>query len=64
MLSKGKAIIRAFIRDERGDILQTGIIVGIFAVLAVGGLMFLAPKIKAMFEKSGAALDNGSGYSY
>jgi Flp pilus assembly pilin Flp len=50
--------------DESGDILQVGIIMGILAVIAVGALVFMGPKIKAMFDKSGAALGEGKGVGY
>ena len=34
---------------------------GILAVIAVGALVYMGPKIKAMFDKSGSALDQGKG---
>lgn len=62
-----KNIFRKFMEfhnNERGDIVQTGIILGILAVVAVGALLFLQPKIKAMFNKTGDALDQGNATSY
>lgn len=53
-----------FHKDENGDIMQTGIIMGILAVVAVGALVFLGPKIKAMFDKAGGALDQGNATTY
>lgn len=56
--------VKQFHNDEKGDIVQTGIILGILSVIAVGALVFMGPKIKAMFTKSGNALDQGSAASY
>ncbi|MBO8160672.1 MAG: hypothetical protein H0Z24_03465 [Thermosipho sp. (in: Bacteria)] len=56
--------IKKFHMDESGDIMQTGIIVGMFATIAVGALYFLGPKIKQMFVKAGNELDNSSNYTY
>jgi Flp pilus assembly protein, pilin Flp len=56
--------IKQFHNDEQGDIVQYGIIIGILAVISVGALVFLSPKIKQMFDKGGAALDEGNGVSY
>ena len=53
-----------FHKNEDGDIVQTGIIVGIMATIAVGALIFLGPKIKQMFDKAGSELDKASGVSY
>ena len=49
--------IKKFHNDENGDIVQTGIIIGILATIAVGALVILGPKITALFTKGGAALD-------
>lgn len=54
----------AFHSDENGDIVQTGIIIGILAVMAVGALVFLQPKIKGMFDKAGDALDEAERTTY
>jgi len=51
-------------KDESGDILQVGIVMGILAVIAVGALVYMGPKIKSMFNKSGSALDQGKDVSY
>lgn len=56
--------VKGFYKDESGDILQVGIIMGILAVIAVGALVYMGPKIKAMFDKSGSALDQGKGVKY
>ena len=53
-----------FYRDERGDIVQTAIIVAIMATIAIGGLVFLGPKIKSNFTKTGNELDTGSNFGY
>ena len=56
--------IKKFHEDEQGDIVQTGIIIGIMAVISVGALVFLGPKIKSMFDKAGGALDQGNATGY
>lgn len=56
--------VKQFHNDENGDIVQTGIILGILSVVAVGALVFMGPKIKAMFTKSGNALDQGNAVGY
>lgn len=56
--------VKDFYLDESGDILQVGIVMGILAVIAVGALVYIGPKIKAMFDKSGSALDQGKNVSY
>ena len=57
-------LVKKFHQDENGDIVQTGIIIGILAVVAVGALVFIGPKIKTMFTKGGDALDQGSATGY
>ena len=57
-------MVKQFHQDEKGDIVQTGIIIGILAVVAVGALVFIGPKIKAMFTKGGGALDQGAATGY
>jgi len=56
--------IKQFHNDEQGDIVQTGIIIGILAVVAVGALVFIGPKIKTMFTKGGDSLDQGASVGY
>ena len=58
------AKVKKFHKNERGDIVQTGIIIGILAVVAVGAMVFIGPKIKTMFTSGGNALDQGSQQSY
>lgn len=64
MLKRTLKEIRKFHNDENGDIVQTSIIIGIFAIVAVGALVFVGPKVKAMFDRAGDSLDDGAGYSY
>ena len=64
MMEKVFKDIKKFHENEDGDIVQTAIIIGIFAVIAIGALVFLGPKVKAMFDKAGESLDEGAGYSY
>lgn len=56
--------VKKFNNDESGDIVQTCLIIGILAVIALGGLKFISPKIKQLFDKGGAALDDGNGVTY
>ncbi len=64
MSNKTKETLIQLWKDESGDILQNAIIMAILAVVAVGGLMFVAPKIKSLFTKTGGQLDSAGGYSY
>lgn len=59
-----KEVFMNFHKDEDGDVVQTGIVIGIFATLAVGAYVFLQPKIKAMFDKGGDALDEAESLEY
>ena len=43
---------------------QTAILTAVFAVMAIGGYLFLAPKVKDLFSKAGSELDKGSKYKY
>ena len=54
--------ILQFHNDEDGDIVQTAIIIGIFAVIAIGALQFVGPKVKEMFNRAGESLDDGASY--
>lgn len=56
--------VKGFYKDESGDILQVGIVMGILAVIAVGALVFLGPKIKSMFSHTGAQLDKAQQVTY
>ncbi|MHB1126973.1 MAG: hypothetical protein ACYC2T_08455 [Bacillota bacterium] len=58
MLRRAGRKIVAFHRDEKGDLLQTAIIMGILGALAVGALYLLGPKIKTLFENTGGELDS------
>lgn len=49
--------IKAFHRDDSGDIVQTGIIIGLFAAIAVAAIVFLRPIIGDMFNSIGGELD-------
>lgn len=64
MINNVKSKLKEFHNNEEGDIVQTSIIIGIFAVIAIGALVFLGPKVKAMFTKAGTSLDSGAKYSY
>lgn len=56
--------LKVFHENENGDIVQTSIIIGVFAVLAIGALTFLGPKIKSMFDQAGKSLDGGAKIKY
>ncbi len=64
MLKNAIEDLKRFHNNEDGDIVQTAIIIGIFAVLAIGALVFLGPKVKAMFDRAGESLDEGAGFTY
>lgn len=53
-----------FHKDDKGDVVQTAITIAIFAVLAVGGYLFLAPRVKDLFNKAGNELDKSGGFNY
>jgi len=63
-MKKALLMLKRFHKDESGDIVQTGIIMAILAALAVGALVFLGPKIKDMFTKTGGELDDATNYTY
>lgn len=56
--------LKQFHTDEEGTTVETGLIYGIMAVIAIGGLVYVGPKIKAMFTKGGTALDQGAAVNY
>lgn len=57
-------LVKKFHNDEEGGIVETGIIIGILAVISLGALVYLNPKIKQMFTKGGDALDQGNSVNY
>ena len=56
--------IKSFHKNDSGDVVQTAILTAVFAVIAIGGYLFLAPKVKSLFNKAGSELDKGSSYKY
>lgn len=58
------AKVKKFHEDDAGDVVQTAILTAVFAVLAVGGYIFLAPKVKGLFNKAGNELDRGDSFTY
>ncbi len=56
--------IKSFHKNDSGDVVQTAILTAVFAVLAIGGYLFLGPKVKNLFTKAGSELDKGSSYKY
>lgn len=52
-----KKLIR-FLKDENGQgMVEYGLIIGLIAVVVIGALIILGPKIKGMFEGIGEALE-------
>lgn len=56
--------IRSFHKNDSGDVVQTAILTAVFAVMAIGGYLFLAPRVKSLFDKAGSELNKGSRYEY
>ena len=56
--------IKSFHKNDSGYVVQTAILTAVFAVLAIGGYLFLGPKVKNLFTKAGSELDKGSSYKY
>lgn len=50
--------VMPFLRNERGDIVQTGIIIGILAILAFVVLSMLREPIRGVFDRIKEHLDN------
>ena len=47
-----------FLKDENGQgMVEYGLIIGLIAVVVVGALVLLGPKIKTMYEGIAAELD-------
>lgn len=63
MMSTLKTKVMAFHKDEQGDIVQTGIVLGILAVLALGAMMFLRAPIERLFTRAGSEIDNAAGFT-
>lgn len=52
-----KKLIR-FLKDENGQgMVEYGLIIGLIAVVVIGALIILGPKIKDIFEGIGEALE-------
>lgn len=54
--------VMPFLRNERGDIVQTGIIIGILAILAFVVLSMLREPIRGVFDRIEEQLDNTKGF--
>lgn len=54
--------IKNFHQDEQGDIIQTGIVLGIMAVIALGAMMFLRTPIGNLFRRAAGEIDAASGF--
>lgn len=55
--------VMPFLRNERGDIVQTGIIIGILAILAFVVLSMLREPIRGVFDRIKEQLDNTKDFS-
>jgi len=55
--------VMPFLRNERGDIVQTGIIIGILAILAFIVLSMLREPIRGVFDRIKEQLDNTKDFS-
>lgn len=53
---KGYVMVKGFMSDEKGDIVQTSVILGILAILAIAVLTLLKAPITAVFNKIVTAL--------
>lgn len=54
--------MKNFFKDESGQgMVEYGLIIALVAIVAIVGLQVLGPKISAMFEKAGKALDGAGG---
>ena len=50
--------VKNFLMDEDGQgMVEYGLIIGLVAIVVIGALAALGPKIKGMFEKAGTELD-------
>lgn len=55
---EAKESIKSFLNNERGDIVQTGIIIGILAILAFVVLAMLRDPIRDVFNRIKQQLEN------
>ena len=53
---KGNTKVKEFLNNERGDIVQTAVIIGILAILAIAVLTMLKAPITSVFNKIKDAL--------
>ena len=47
---KGQNTIKKFVKDERGDIVQTGMIIAIFAIIIIAAFVLLREPLLDLFE--------------
>lgn len=55
---KGSMFVKSFIKDEKGDIVQTSVIIGILAILAIVVLTTLKEPITNVFNKIKEGLES------
>ncbi|MGB9812384.1 MAG: hypothetical protein ACPLVF_01930 [Thermovenabulum sp.] len=56
--------LKQFHKDDNGDIVQTAIIMAVMSIIALGGYLFLKPKLTNLFNKTGSQLDQANNQNY
>lgn len=56
--------IKQFHKDDEGGVVENGILYALGAIAAVGAMLFLIPKIKNVFNRTGQELDRTSSSNY
>jgi pilus assembly protein Flp/PilA len=51
-----------WLRNEEGQgMVEYGLIIGLIAIVVIGALLLLGPKVRELFTRSGEALDDATG---
>lgn len=54
-------MLRNWLRDEEGQgMVEYGLIIGLIAIVVIGALALLGPKIKEKFDEINAAIDGAA----
>lgn len=56
--------IKQFHKDDEGGVVEQGILYALGAIAAVGAMLFLLPRIRNVFNRTGQELDQTSNSSY